>query len=298
MSQPAGNWVRHEPARLFSCPDPNPFHAALAPTGSRTGISSKATVSPMCRMLGVVSAFPRAFALLLEHAPRSMALLSQKHPDGWGVALSERNAAWTTYRSLLRAYDDTAFHQLATSARGEIIVAHVRQKTQGDIRLENTHPFQVGSWVFTHNGTIRNVDYLSAHCSETRNGAIRGDTDSERLLAFLLTKLDEASGLNRISRSDVDHLLRATTQELSQVPDLGTASFLLSDGSALYAHRWGAPLFLLQRTGNEELGCSECSRNPCIAVTTEPLTDENWLPLQDGDLVRITRDPTPSWTRL
>jgi glutamine amidotransferase len=249
-------------------------------------------------MLGVVSAFPRAFALLLEQAPHSMALLSQKHPDGWGIALGQQEGSWAIHRSMHCAFDDFSFHRLATTARGDIIVVHVRQKTQGDIKLENTHPFQAGPWIFTHNGTVQNTEYLSARTSESRRIAVRGDTDSERLFAFLLTRLDVACETGIATRSEIDQLLRAATHDLEQIPGLGTASFLLSDGVALYAHRWRAPLFLLQRSGNEERSCSECVRNPCIAVTTEPLTDENWVPLQDGDLVRITKAPTPMWTRL
>ncbi len=57
-------------------------------------------------------------------------------------------------------------------------------------------------------------------------------------------------------------------------------------------------MFLLRRSGNEMLSCSECAHNPCVAVTTEPITDENWVPLQDGDLIRITNAPAPTWTRL
>ncbi len=252
----------------------------------------------MCRMLGVVSAFPRAFALLLEQAPRSLALLSQKHPDGWGIALGQPEAPWSIHRSLRCASDDSVFHELASSGHGNIIVVHVRQKTRGEIKLENTHPFQAGSWIFTHNGTIEDTDYLSAHTSAARRGAIRGDTDSERLFAFLLTRLDEASEAGANNRYEKDRLLRAATRDIERIPGFGTASFLLSDGIALYAHRWGAPLFLLERSGQEELRCSECARNPCIAVTTEPLTNESWVPLRDGDLVRLSKASTPTCTRL
>jgi predicted glutamine amidotransferase len=251
----------------------------------------------MCRMLGVVSALPRAFALLLEQAPHNMALLSEKHPDGWGIAWGRGHGAWTVHKSLLRATDDPEFHEFATSVTGDVIVAHVRQKTQGDLGNRNTHPFEAAPWIFAHNGTVQNLEYLEARLSPERRANIRGDTDSERLFAFLLSRLDSVTS-NRHDRYTVDRVLRAVTHELDGVPYLGTASFLLADGDVLYAHRWGAPLFLLQRTAGSQLNCSECARNPCIAVTTEPITDENWIPLGDGDLVRIVRGPAPSWTRI
>lgn len=249
----------------------------------------------MCRMLGVVSAQPRAFALLLEQAPHNMALLSEKHPDGWGIALGQRDGAtWKTHKSILRALDDPDFHKLATTAQGDIAVVHVRQKTRGDIRLDNTHPFESSPWVFAHNGTVRNTDFLRANISNDRSAAIRGETDSERLFAFLLSRIDGIAA----NRAAIDNALRKATRELAAVTDVGTASFLLSNGETLYAHRLGAPLYLLQRSGFGESVCSECARNPCIAVTTEPLTDEQWVPLEDGDLVRVSKRPVPNWVRL
>ncbi len=252
----------------------------------------------MCRMLGVVSAQPRAFALLLEQAPHNMALLSEKHPDGWGIALGQpERATWRTHKSILRALDDPNFHQLATTAEGDIILVHVRQKTRGDIRVENTHPFESSPWVFTHNGTVRNTDFLLANISNARKAAIRGETDSERLFAFLLSCIDDVLR-EEASSSSIDTALREATRELAAVTDVGTASFLLSNGQTLYAHRLGAPLYLLQRSGTGESACTECARNPCIAVTTEPLTDEQWVPLQDGDLVRISKGHIPNWIKL
>jgi predicted glutamine amidotransferase len=238
----------------------------------------------MCRLLGVVSSGPRSFGLLLREAPRSFAFLSKKHADGWGVAASGRDRGWTVRRSLLRAGADGAFLGWASATLGELIVAHVRQRTRGEVRLENTHPFASSSWVFAHNGTIEDVAYLRARSSSRRLRELRGETDSELLFAFLLTHLDEAG----TARERVDRALRLATRNLAERAQLGTASFILSDGKALYAHRYRAPLHLLQRKQGL----------PCVAVTTEPITDEPWLALEGGDLVRIDRDPIPRWTQL
>jgi glutamine amidotransferase len=249
-------------------------------------------------MLGVVSATLRSFALLLDEAPRSIAALSAKHPDGWGIAVGQHGNGWTVHRSLMRAADDHEFHYSSSHAKGDIIVAHVRQKTRGDVTLENTHPFESSPWVFTHNGTVNNLDYLEANISPERRAKIQGETDSERLFAFLMTRLDAPAKSTAVSRQAFDRELRAATCELDTLTDFGTASFLLSDGDVLYAHRLGAPLYLLQRHSNTEIHCSECARSPCIAVTTEPITDETWIPLDDGDLIRIERRPEVSWTKL
>lgn len=201
----------------------------------------------MCRMLGVVSASSRSFSLLLEEAPRSMAMLSEKHPDGWGIAVGQQGKCWAVHRSLMRAADDNRFHSMSAHIQGDIIIAHVRQKTRGGITIENTHPFASNPSVFTHNGTVNKLDYLEANISPERRTEILGETDSERLLAFHMTRLDARSFSKTRERTEVDQSLRNATREFDQLSDFGTASFLLSDGEVLYAHRLGAPLYLLER---------------------------------------------------
>ena len=251
----------------------------------------------MCRMLGVVSASARSFALLLEQAPRSLAWLSEEHRDGWGMALREREPRWTVHRSLQRAGEDMAFHELATELVGDLLLVHVRQKTHGPVAMENTHPFVSGRWAFTHNGKVEDVAFLERELSPARRAELHGETDSERLFAFILTRFD-ADGISPVSDSGrVTESLRHVGRELAERSGLGTASFLLSDGDTLYAFRRGAPLHLLQRDAQDASACRDCFGSPCVAVTTEPITDEPWLPLDDGDLVRITRGPRPRWQR-
>ncbi len=247
----------------------------------------------MCRLLGVVSKTPRSFALLLEEAPRSLAVLSEAHSDGWGVAVATR----AVHRSVERASADRRFFEVATGAVGNIIVSHVRQRTRGPLNLANTHPFASSGWVFAHNGTILDVAFLEAETSRRRREELHGETDSERLLAYLLTALDELGG-QAGEREAVDEVIRNAASRLRGRPNAGTASFLFSDGAVLYAHRFGPPLFLLERRGGPDAPCAECAASPCIAVTTEPITDESWRPLAQGDLLRIRQDPDPSWIRL
>ena len=187
----------------------------------------------MCRMLGIVSATPRSFAQLLEHAPQNMAVLSEQHPDGWGVALCHRGGGWTTHRSVLRALDDPEYRTLTVQVPAQVMLIHVRKKTWGETRLENTHPFTCNSWVFAHNGTLNHLEYLEQNISDARRCVLRGDTDSERLFAFLMTRLDQRNASTTANRHLTDCTLRAATEELDQLPDLGTASFLLSNGEDL-----------------------------------------------------------------
>jgi predicted glutamine amidotransferase len=201
------------------------------------------------------------------------------------------------HRSVDRANADRHFFEVATGAVGSIIVSHVRQRTRGPLRIANTHPFSSSGWVFAHNGTILDVAFLEAEISRRRGDEIQGETDSERLFAYLLTALDEI-GSPSGTREAIDEAIRHAASRLRGRQDPGTASFLLSDGVVLYAHRFGPPLFLLERRGGPDAPCHECAASPCIAVTTEPITDESWKPLEQGDLLRIHVDPDPSWIRI
>src|SRR5687767_14363715 len=142
----------------------------------------------MCRLLGIVSSEPTEFRIVLKEAPRSMAALSRDHPDGWGLAVYEEQRAigWRLHKGTLCASEDDEFHKLAVGSRGEMLVAHIRQRTVGVTSLENTHPFHNGRWVFAHNGTIKDQDFLRVRISSARREEIRGQTDSELLFAYLL----------------------------------------------------------------------------------------------------------------
>ena len=154
----------------------------------------------MCRLLGIISSEPTEFRLSLREAPRSLAALSREHRDGWGIAIWDDRDAWRLEKGIACAHEDARFHQLA-ERHGELLVAHIRQRTVGCASLENTHPFQSGRWVFAHNGTIKDTEFLRANASPARRGEVRGQTDSELFFAYLLTRLDAAGLAERRRRA-------------------------------------------------------------------------------------------------
>lgn len=215
----------------------------------------------MCRMFGVVSAEPVSPRELLRDAPRSLRVLSREHPDGWGVALRTAND-WTIHRSTVCAADCARFNELGGEAR--LVVAHVRQKTVGPTAIANTHPFRSGPFVFAHNGTIKDVAALVAHSSPERLAQIEGDTDSERLFAFVMTHVDETG--------DCERGVRAAVWSLHALGEVGSASFLLSCGSRLYAHRLGRSLYVLRR-------------GAATVIASEQLTADAWDELPEKTLL-------------
>jgi glutamine amidotransferase len=263
----------------------------------------------MCRLLGITSSEPTEFRIVLKEAPRSLAALSREHRDGWGLAIFEDlgKPGWRIHKGVLCASEDEDFHRLAVGSRGELLVAHIRQRTVGHSSLENTHPFRSGRWVFAHNGTIKELGFLRDHASTKRIAEVRGDTDSELFFAFLLTKLDEATLDDAPASMKTDVVIRDAMRELRARPGFGACNFLLSDGETTYAHRSGRSLFLLER-GPEDLVVPRresregivvetpwSQRRRAVFIASERLTEEPWDELSDGTLIRIDRRPLPMW---
>ncbi|MFO0677562.1 MAG: class II glutamine amidotransferase [Polyangiaceae bacterium] len=270
----------------------------------------------MCRLLGIIASEPTEFRLVLREAPRSLAHLSREHRDGWGIAIHEASRAtdggtgWTVQKGVACAGEDTHFHDVAVGARGEVLVAHIRQRTVGQTSLDNTHPFQAGPWIFAHNGTIKDLDHVRAGVSAERGGAIRGDTDSELFFANLLTKMDALGLSTGPASSELDTLVVETMKTLRERPDFGAFNILLTDGKTMYAHRFGRSLYLLERGPDDTVRPSRSSRDGTIVetpwsqrrqaviVASERLTDEPWQEIEDGTLLRVDRFPVPHWRRL
>jgi glutamine amidotransferase len=261
----------------------------------------------MCRLLGIVASEPTEFRIVLKEAPRSLAVLSREHRDGWGLAVWDDHRAWKLDKGIACAQDDENFHRLAVGTRGELLVAHIRQRTVGQSSLENTHPFQSGRWVFAHNGTIKDLAFLRERVSERRRSEIQGQTDSELFFAYLLTRLDLAGIAGAPADAATDAVIKTAVRDARARPEFGAFNFLLSDSTCAYAHRFGRSLYLLERVPGDVVRILRESREGVIVqtpwsqrrqavlVASERLTDEPWQEIADGTLVRVDRLPLPRW---
>lgn len=225
-------------------------------------------------MFGVVAARAISSRELLRDAPRSLRELSREHKDGWGVAL-RMPEDWIVHKSTACAAECERYGELAEGAQARLLIAHVRQKTVGETSLANTHPFRRGALVFAHNGTIKDVPALIARSSAARLAELEGETDSERLFAYILTQVDLAG--------DVELGVVAAVRELHALGEIGSASFLLSCGARLYAHRLGRSLFVLVRHSADEQ-----RRTAAVVIASEQLTGEAaWTELPERALIVV-----------
>jgi glutamine amidotransferase len=157
----------------------------------------------------------------------------------------------------------------------DIAIAHIRRANPAAFGRSsaNTHPFEreLGgrSWVFAHNGKL---DGLSdAPIPAPRRFRPIGETDSELAFCLLLDAIADIAG-----RADapVHRLIEAMRPSIAQLSGFGEFNFLLSNGSVLFAYAH-TRLHRAQRQCREE----GCNQRVCL-LATEPLTPENWVPLQ------------------
>lgn len=234
----------------------------------------------MCRLLGIVSRRPRAFRRCLQDAPRSLGVLGREHGDGWGIAVHDQRNGWQIVREAGSAAANPTFEAEAARASGSLLLAHVRKSTVGRVALENTHPFRRGAWVFAHNGTVERLEELRAQLGT--DVSLLGQTDSEVLFAFLVTQLQRQSCMS------TDLVLARAVEDLAMITSIGSFTFLLSNGTVLFAYRQGRPLHLLERGSPDRIDD--------VLIASEPVTaDEPWAPIAERTLIAIRQRPELGW---
>lgn len=251
----------------------------------------------MCRLLGVIANQPVHFHYSLFSGEKSLRTLSAKNPDGWGLGYYKEERALVE-KQPRSADQDRSFEALSGSVTSPLFISHVRLSSVGEVSRRNTHPFQHDNWLFAHNGTLRKSDILRQRLTPSHQEAVQGETDSEIYFHWILQHI-ESSG-------DVVEGIGAAVAELS---DYHSINFLLSDGKCLYAYRDGYDLHYLERVlhgpccfQSRELNAlyeSKSARGErAVLVCSEPLTEENWQSLDNGELLTIRPDLTLTRTAL
>jgi predicted glutamine amidotransferase len=243
----------------------------------------------MGRLLGIVSLDVIALDRFLFSVPDSLSSLSvaldavRSQADGWGAAVFDHPAsAWRVERRALRSGDGDreGLSSPPPVMRGTVLLAHVLARSASASPREGMAPLRRGPWVFASDGRLEDRDGLRRTISPARMVECRSDGDAELVFAHLLSRLDDAGG-DGTDISGADGAVVRTVVEGNE-RRLGLPTFLLSNGAALYAHRGGRSLHLLERHGGGRL----------LAVASEPLTDEAWLPVGERTLLRCTQRPT------
>jgi glutamine amidotransferase len=215
------------------------------------------------------------------------------HHDGWGIAFFE--GAGVRHFVDHQAAVDSPIAELIKRypIKSTNVIAHIRKATQGEVTLENCHPFVRELWgrywVFAHNGDLKEFAPLI-------DGPFRpvGNTDSELAFCYLLQELRRRFG----DAPPTLPALRAAIDDLArEIAGFGTFNMMLSDGSALFAHCSTKLCYIVRQhpfaaahLADEDLSVDFSTvttpRDRVAIIVTEPLTkNERWTEFAPGELV-------------
>jgi glutamine amidotransferase len=165
--------------------------------------------------------------------------------------------------------------------------------------------------VFAHNGDLPGIE-RSGMLTFDRYRPV-GTTDSEYAFCALLERVRGLRGSSSLL-PPLDERLSVVSQFAADLRQLGPANFLYADGDTLFAHghrRIQAAsgdirppgLFLLSRRcadADETVNASGVSVAPgfqeVLLIASVPLTDENWRPFGEGELVAVSAGQTVGGT--
>lgn len=229
----------------------------------------------MCELLGVSSVEKLPCNVLL----REFYSHGTEHPDGWGLATFYENAVSLEKEPVSAVGSAYLRTRLTDDIVEDILLAHIRKASVGTLAYRNTHPFtrrddSERMWTLIHNGTIFESAVLEPYKLQQR-----GESDSERILCYLVGQINAGRAISAQDRfSVVDKVIHAITPG-------NKVNLLIYDGELLYVHmNHRRSLYLWDRPG-------------ALVVSTQPLNQENWrevplntlLAYRQGELIYVGR---------
>lgn len=208
----------------------------------------------MCRLFGMAAPSPSPIRWALSSAENSLERQSTRHPDGWGLAAFDEDAA-TLHKGSDPAFADGDYRTTLRRVDADHVLAHVRRATVGARFPRNNHPFRCGPWIFAHNGTLSQIETIRGpileHLPDDLEARISGETDSELLFHLAMAYLRDAEGT---LDTDLEAAARAVREAVAHVADLdeeygadspSEMNVLLTRGDGFVATRYGHSLYVL-----------------------------------------------------
>ena len=152
----------------------------------------------MCRWLAY-SGSPVQLEELL-YKPTNSLVMQSKHArmgvettngDGFGVGWYGNAPYPGLFHSTEPAWNDRNLRELSAQASAGRVFAHIRASTGSAVQQTNCHPFRHGSWLWMHNGLIRDFPTVKRDLAMAVEPSlfplIEGATDSELFFFLALT---------------------------------------------------------------------------------------------------------------
>jgi predicted glutamine amidotransferase len=114
------------------------------------------------------------------------------HPDGFGIAWKNHGEKdWNVYKQPTVFTEDDHLDEVLDTIPNELVIGHIRKKTDGDVSMENTHPFHYNGQIFAQNGKIedfsKHIPLLHSYISHSLLSEIQGQTDTECLFYMYIS---------------------------------------------------------------------------------------------------------------
>lgn len=208
----------------------------------------------MCELFGISSREKIHCNILL----RTFFSHSVNHPDGWGLASFHDGGASIEKEPLSAAESAYLRARLKDNISEDVLLAHIRKASVGNLSYQNTHPFALRDgqgclWTLIHNGTIFESPLL-----EPYRQFQKGSTDSERILYYLVEQINHGRG-SSLSRCAI------IEEAVCAIAPKNKVNLLIYDGSLLYIHcNHRGSLYLWQRPET-------------VVVSTQPLNQASWM---------------------
>jgi len=270
----------------------------------------------MCRLFGFRSVINSQVHQSLVGAENALMQQSLAHPDGWGVAYYLLNTPHLI-KSVDSALGDELFQKVSGIVSSQTVLAHLRKATHGKLTTINTHPFQFGSWVFAHNGNIKDFTHIREALLNEIEPPLRrfilGDTDSEVIFYLILNAIHKCENLAsdsislEILQSCVSEAIKTVCRfvgpysEVDEAGELETyLTFILTNGNLMLAFQGGKSLYYstYKKKCGERDTCSsfaveceaptESGQVNHLIFSSEPLQGENiWISMKPGQLIGV-----------
>lgn len=191
---------------------------------------------------------------------------SKDHPHGWGFACMEKNQVQVEKEPAQAIKSHYLKKRLTVPVVVKNAIAHIRYATIGNVEYKNCHPYTMKDksgrqWTLAHNGTIFDYQPLNRFISLQR-----GDTDSERILLYLVEKINkkEKELCRSLNAEERFQLLDSIIVDMSNGNKL---NLLIYDGELFYVHT------------NYKNSLYELDKENAALFSTKPLKKDLWHPV-------------------
>lgn len=278
----------------------------------------KKTIELKCQLLGMNCATPTDFTFSWTGFSKRGGE-TDVHCHGWGIVFYEGRG--------IRAFHDSS--PASSSPIAELVsrypmrtlnmMAHIRYATQGEVCLENVHPFHREmwgiQWTFCHNGDVplfkgardEKLPWLGEQQGERVYNPV-GDTDSERMFCSILNAL-KCKFSTLPSLPVLHEYLRELLQEVVDYDQdrtilnclLGCGQYVQFayswPGSRPGSNVWNGLHYVVREPPFKRASLCDCDYevdfsqladddSRVAVITTKPLTlNEEWVEFERGQLI-------------